>query len=181
MITCIYGGSRSGKSSLAEYCLEQHTNASEKIYLATMWPEGRDAEARIGRHREMRAGKGFKSLERYLDIGALDVPQNSAILLECMGNLVANELFQPGGAGEDTQAVVQKGIMHLASHTQHLIIVSNDVCSDGVHYDEGTQTYQRVLAALNRELFEAASCVVEMVCGIPVFLKGGDTCRYSVA
>ena len=51
-------------------------------------------------------------------------------------------------------------------------MVGNDVFADGVSYDESTQTYLRVLAAVQRELAEQADLVAEIVCGLPVIHKG---------
>jgi len=173
----VYGGCSSGKSSLAEELLQGITDATEKIYIATMWPEGRDAEKRIQRHRSARAHKGFTSLECYTDIGSLVVPPGSAVLLECIAGLVANEMFQPQGAHEAAEEAILGGIALLAAQAKHLIVVSNDVGADGFAYDEGTLAYQNAIAALNRELCALSNCAIEMVCGIPVFLKGGETWR----
>ena len=49
---------------------------------------------RILRHRQMRAGKGFETVERYTDLKGLKLDPDSVVLLECMSNLTANEMFQ---------------------------------------------------------------------------------------
>ena len=170
VLTFVYGGCCSGKSTFAEQLLQGFTAIQEKFYVATMWPEGADAQKRIHRHRTQRANKGFTNCERYIDIGGLEVPKGSAVLLECLGNLVANEMFQPEGAGNTTNTVVLEGITALAARTAHLIVVSNEVGCDGNSYCEQTRAYQLTLAALNRELLALSSCAVEMVCGIPLYL-----------
>ncbi len=48
----------------------------------------------------MRADKHFETLERYTDLAGLEVPEDSILLLECMSNLTANEMFDESGAGE---------------------------------------------------------------------------------
>ncbi|MCL2530408.1 MAG: bifunctional adenosylcobinamide kinase/adenosylcobinamide-phosphate guanylyltransferase, partial [Coriobacteriia bacterium] len=177
--TFVYGGCCSGKSTFAEQLLLNLASTGEKWYVATMWPEGPDAQRRIHRHQAMRADKGFISCERYLDVKGLAVsessaviPKGSAVLLECLGNLVANEMFQSEGAGEEALQVILEGITALAARAAHLIVVSNEVGSDGAPYSAQTQAFQQVLGALNREVCALSTCAVEMVCGIPVYLKG---------
>ena len=67
-----------------------------RLYLATMQPFGAAAQARIARHRALRRGKGFETVERPLGLAGLELPQRyDGILLEDLGNLLANELFDP--------------------------------------------------------------------------------------
>ncbi|HBT95002.1 MAG TPA: cobalamin biosynthesis protein [Coriobacteriia bacterium] len=181
MLAFVFGGCRSGKSGFAEQLLQGYAGSCELGYVATMWPAGDDAKARIERHRMLRADKGFTSYERYFDVGGLELPANSAVMLECLSTLVANEMFQPGGAGGDTFKVTLDGIRRLASRTTHLIVVSSNLTSDGVCYDASTQEYQRTLAALMGEITALSDTVIEMVCGIPIHLKGAAACRSSVA
>lgn len=58
----------------------------------------------------MRAGKGFETVERYTALDELVLPKGSVVLLECMTNLVANEMFRedgfhPGDFGGNAQVV----------------------------------------------------------------------------
>lgn len=181
MLTFVFGGCRSGKSGFAEQLLRGYAGSCELAYVATMWPEGDDAEVRIERHRALRANKGFTSYECYFDPGALALPANSAVMLECLSTLVANEMFQPQGAGGDTLRRTLNGIRHLATSCTHLIVVCSSLASDGVCYDASTRGYQETLAALMNEIATLSDTVVEMVCGIPIYLKGKDECRSCVA
>ena len=45
----------------------------------------------------MRAGKGFETIERYTELDELLIPKDCVVLLECMSNLVANEMFREDG------------------------------------------------------------------------------------
>ena len=73
MILLVTGGSASGKSEYAENRALQLAKAEQKklIYLAAMKPFGEEAAKRIERHRQLRAGKGFETVERYTDIEGL--------------------------------------------------------------------------------------------------------------
>ena len=71
MLILVTGGASSGKSAYAEsLCLP----FSPRYYVACMQPFGRDAEARIERHRAMRRDKGFTTVERYTDLASLTLP-----------------------------------------------------------------------------------------------------------
>jgi adenosylcobinamide kinase/adenosylcobinamide-phosphate guanylyltransferase len=95
----------------------------------------------------------------------------TVVLLECMSNLVANEIFEPDGAGEAVVEAVCDGIRKLRSQTDHLIVVTNEVFSDGITYDGQTMHYLARLGEVNRRLAEMADEVTEVVYGIPVKIK----------
>lgn len=178
MIHLITGGSGSGKSEYAETRLLQITSQipGEKnlIYLATMRPYGADAEKKIKRHHALRKGKGFDTLECYEDLQELDIPVNHGILLECMSNLTANELYDKDGKIRDEAYVMQKiliGICRLEEQTPNLVIVTCEVTADSLDYAEETKAYQRVLGQINQKLAAMADRVTEVVYGIPIDIK----------
>ena len=172
----VFGGSGSGKSTFAENLAAALAPGEEKIYIATMWPHGQEARQRIARHQTQRAGKGFTTVERYTALADLQVPQGSTVLLECLGNWLANEMFAPQGAAEKAAQAVEAGLACLRRQGAHLVVVSNDVGSDGAVYPPETQHYQQTLAEINRGLCQTSPVAVEMVCGIPIFLKGESLC-----
>ncbi len=169
MLTLVIGGAGSGKSALAESLVARLP--APRVYVATMRPVDSECEARIARHRRMRAGKSFETLERYADLaGAAPLlPGGANVLLECMSNLVANELYSPNGGG--TKAVLA-GVRALTQTCASLTIVTNEVFSGGADYAGDTLCYLRALARVNRALAADASLVVEAVCGVPNVLKG---------
>ena len=69
MITLVLGGSGSGKSAYAEHLLDGKTN---KYYIATMQVYDAEGEKKVARHRRLRAGKGFVTMEQPRDIGEVD-------------------------------------------------------------------------------------------------------------
>lgn len=96
-VTLVIGAAASGKSAYAESLCLGHDGP--RVYLATMEPFGEEGARRIARHRALREGKGFSTLERTRDVGAAvsGLPRGCTLLLEDVGNLVANELFAEGG------------------------------------------------------------------------------------
>lgn len=173
MLKIVIGGSGSGKSEYAEGLAMK--SVKPLIYIATMKPFGEEGLQRIKRHREMRRDKGFLTVERYDDIAGVSVDENSTILLECMGNLLANEMF--GGEEGNIREyklisdIILEGIRKLNAKAACTIIVTNDVFSSGLVYDESTLLYMKALAYINLKLAEWADEVTEVVCGIPIHHK----------
>lgn len=170
MLVLVTGGSGSGKSFYAE---ERVLSFGEKkrIYIATMFPFDQECEKRIARHRDMRAGKGFETIECYTGLKNLSLPKNCAVLLECMSNLTANEMFQENGAHENTVEEIKLGILQLLSEAEDVVIVTNEIFSEAERYEESTREYQKNLGMINQAAAELADEVVEVVYGIPVFHK----------
>ena len=177
MFELVIGGSGSGKSQYAEDRLMEQPG--RRLYIATMQPFGREAHARIARHHTLRAGKGFLTLECYHRLDTLALPGAEGILLECMGNLLANEMFS-GEKKEEERSLCQRiydGVLGLRRQCQRLLVVTNDVFADGQRYDQDTLRYQALLAELNALLAKEAHWVTEVVCGLPLALKREDTCN----
>ena len=174
MLIVVTGGAASGKSAHAERLVCARA-AAGRLYLATMQPFGAAARARIARHRALRQGKGFATVERSTDLAGLTLPRRYAgILLEDLGNLLANELFAPEGAGDAAFDRILAGVTHLQGCCETLVVVTNEVFSDGAVYPPETETYLALLGRLNAALAARADAVYESVCGILLPLKGEE-------
>ncbi|MEM1483783.1 bifunctional adenosylcobinamide kinase/adenosylcobinamide-phosphate guanylyltransferase [Oscillospiraceae bacterium PP1C4] len=174
MLTLITGGSASGKSEYAEQLIAA-SHCEPRIYIATMQPFDAECEARIAKHRCARAGRGFATIERYTNLAGMSIPQGSAVLLECMSNLVANELYSESGARENAVQEILRGVELLCESAHDVVVVSNEIFSDGVQYDPETAYYIDTLGEINRQLAQRADRVVEVVYTIPVYHKGERT------
>ena len=138
-----------------------------------MRPFGEESERKIARHRDMRAEKGFVTFERYTDVGGLALPARGTALLECVCNLAANELFTDAGEmRKGAEAAVLGGVAALEQACEHLIVVTNDVGGDDGAYPESTRAYIALVGRVNRALAARFDCVCELVCGIPLVVKG---------
>ena len=122
----------------------------------------------------MRAEKQFETVEWYLNLKKADIPEGSSVLLECMSNLVANEMYDPEGAQEKTAEQILQGILHLKSRAKNLCVVTNEVFSDGKQYDADTMRYLSYLGKINCEMAKMADEVYEVVYGIPLQRKWGQ-------
>lgn len=170
MMILLTGGSACGKSSYAEsLCLRFD---GPRYYIAAMRPYGDGSAEKIERHRRLRAGKGFETIERYTDLAGLVLPEYGTALLECICNLTANEMFDEAGEQTDPYDAVISGVEALRRQCETLIVVTNDVGSDNRSYNSGTRAYVRALGRINAALAGRADAVCELVCGIPIVLKG---------
>ena len=170
MLILVSGGSGSGKSEFAEG-LVVSSGLNERIYLATMQVWDAESVRRVERHRAMRAGKGFQTLECPTGLDKLEVPEHAAILLEDLSNLYANEYFSPKQEGAFDRVLA--GIAKAADRAGLLVVVTNELFSDGMRYDPETAAWLEGLAGLNRAIAAQADQVYEVVCGIPVAWKEG--------
>ena len=173
MLTLVVGGAASGKSEYAERLVLQ--TALPRYYLATMQVWDAECAARVEKHRRMRAEKQFETLERPLHLGTVRLPARGTALLEDLGNLTANELYDPAGEGETAASAILDGLDRLAAQCEHLVVVSNEVFSGGANYAGDTDRYLKALAQVNNALAARADAVVRVVCGIPVYHKGGPS------
>lgn len=197
MLYLVTGGSGSGKSEYAEnkLCkLSEKTN-SRKIYLATMIPYGKETEEKIKRHRKMRSEKKFETKECFTDLIGFakkmqcqkQVDKKEALLLECMSNLVANELFDNTGlyavlkkdqpeiadseVAEKLIESISEGIYLLNDIYEHVVIVTNEVFSESAVYSKEMLLYKQILGGVNCRLARRAKEVTEVVYGQPVLCK----------
>ena len=196
MMVLVVGGSGSGKSSYAEktaVSLAQESvkeitklentslsdfklRTAKKYYLATMQVFDDEGRKKVEKHRNLRDGKGFFTIEQPTRIsGALEKMEDGerTVLLECISNLTANEMFSEEKAKTQMQVTenVIRDIKMLKEQTNHFVVVSNNVFEDGITYDETTTEYIQAMGKINQKLAALADRVVEVVAGIPVILK----------
>ena len=170
MLILVSGGSGSGKSAFAEDLIVS-SGLETKIYVATMQVWDAESEARVERHRAMRAGKGFETIERPADLAGFALPEGCAVLLEDLPNLFANEYFGAAGAAGAAERVL-RGVLRAAERSALLAVVTGNVYAGGMDYAAQTRAWLAELARLERKLAAAAEQVWEVVCGIPVGWKG---------
>lgn len=176
MLKLIIGGSASGKSDAAEREAVDYAKCSksELIYIATMQPFDSECEQRILKHRQMRAGKGFKTVECFTDLNTVKTPQNSVVLLECMSNLLANEMYsKPSFSEQNIAEKILDGVKNLIFDAKSVIIVTNEVFLSG-DYDVQTQQYISLLGEINRQIAALADIVTEVVFSIEITHKGSN-------
>lgn len=170
MLIVVTGGSGSGKSAYAESLVLMQGEA-RRYYIATMYPWDEECKIKIRKHQVMRAQKQFKTIECFQDLDQVEIEPESVVLLECMSNLTSNEYYRMEGGQDEIKKRIINGVRHLQNQTKTLIIVTNEVFSDGIDYDGETKAYIELLGAINRELAFIADQVIEVVYGIAVIRK----------
>lgn len=196
MMMLVIGGSGSGKSLYAEETavrLAQERadevgkrkktlfsnckhRAMKKYYIATMRVFDKEGKKRVKRHRRLRRGKGFRTIEQPARLsGALEKMEEGerTVLLECVSNLTANEMFAEEETKAERQTVesVIRDIRMLKEQTTHIVVVSNNVFEDGTIYEETTMAYIQAMGKINQKLALLADRVVEVAAGIPIRIK----------
>ena len=108
-----------------------------------------------------------------VDLGGAAVLPGDFVLVEDLGNLLANELWSPAGAGRvGAEARILSGVRALMERAALLAVVSVDIFAGGDGYDPETLDYIRTLGRLHRALAALAEETAEVVCGIPLAGKG---------
>lgn len=177
----IYGTASSGKSGIAEKIALDKAEELKKnlIYLATMETESLAAKERIKRHRALRKGKGFETIEEMYDPSIYkEQVSDKVVLLECMSNLCSNILYRKMGDVPAKDADINQlseeicsKINELSTYCKELIIVTNNLFEDGITYDAWTDGYLMLLGNVNRSLAGISDVFIEVINGIPVTLK----------
>ncbi len=218
MVILVSGGAASGKSEFAEdlaqrlfaeqadlakdpaqrlFAEQAEEQGGSLIYLATMNGSGEEAKKRIEKHRSMRKGKGFKTVEltpavfREISGRREGRFEGSVVLLEDLSNLLSELMFPPAPeidkaaqvseekgdsavtpSYEEVGTQVERILGSLSERSSHLVIVTNEVFSDGSIYDPGTTAFIQMLGEWNQRIAAKAEMVFEVVAGLPL-LKGG--------
>ena len=174
MITLVIGRPESGKSLIAEEIVCS-LSCENRYYLATMLVYDEAGKERTKKHRSQREGKDFVTLEvpyridRALNM--IDRPKESVLLLECIANLVGNEMYENPERKKlckpDINSMtgftdeIFKDIDRLAKNVKDLVIVTNEYTADE-NSDEMTRLYIDLIDMINKKLLDYADRVVNV-------------------
>lgn len=141
----VIGGQNSGKSEFAESLAVDFP--SPRYYVATMKPFGEEGQMRVEKHRQMRKGKGFITIEKQTDIDRITIGEtHSTILLECVSNLVANEIFD----NDKTADEITDEIFKLSDRCENFIAVVT--VYDKIGVDSETRFYIETIEKVAEKL-----------------------------
>jgi len=166
MLILISGTNSSGKSKTAENKLSEF-KTPQKFYVATAKIFDDEMKARVEKHKAMRAGKNFITIESEKNLADLNFPENSSVLIESLTTWLANEIFdfQETQNPENFEIKIFNEIQILKSKCENLILVADDIFSDGITYDEATEFYRKILASLLIKTAGIADEVIECSAG----------------
>lgn len=178
----LIGGSKSGKSHLAQELTRALACGAPMYYWATMEPADGEDLLRIEKHILDRAGWGFETVERGRLLGSAPLPENAgsaSVLFDSVTALVTNEMFNADFRQEDAAALTEaarqrseEGLLALSSAFRNFICVADDVFRDGRDFDETTELWRKALAGTLITLAAEFDTVCEVVSGIPKPIKG---------
>lgn len=163
MIILVKGTPDSGKSALAEKIVCDLSEPENRIYLATMIAYDDAGRQRILKHRKMRENKGFETIEKPYDIGALTGEwKDKTILLECISNLVGNEMYENESRKnfpiDYLTDLILADILRLAKLAGNMVIVTNSFEKEA-SFDEATCRYIDAIDVMNEKLQKIADRV----------------------
>jgi len=167
MLTFVIGGARSGKSALAERVVR--ATKGRPVYIATAEAWDDEMRARIARHRDDR-GAGWHTVEAPRDLpGALaGIAGTDAVLIDCATLWLSNQML----AESDLPQVTEDWLAALAACPAPVVIVSNEVGQGIVPDNALARRFRDEQGRLNQQLAARANCVVTVIAGLPLVLKG---------
>ena len=176
----VYGGTSSGKSNIAENIATAIAGEERKLfYVATMENKSDAAKERIKHHKELRAGKGFETIEEELSMKTIAPKvENGVVLLECISNLAANIMFAESGEKPIDKSEADKYAFKIYEEIEalneaaELVAVANNIFSDGYSSDAWVDGYMKVLGKVNELIAEDAEVFIEVTAGIENVIKG---------
>ncbi|MDE0533992.1 MAG: bifunctional adenosylcobinamide kinase/adenosylcobinamide-phosphate guanylyltransferase [Albidovulum sp.] len=166
-LTLVVGGAASGKSLWAENQLVR--TGRKLVYVATA--EARDAEMRrkIAAHVRRRGAK-WRTVEAPTDIARAVAAcgEHEAALIDCATMWLSNCM----GSGAEIEKLNSRFLDGVSLAACPVVVVSNEIGSGIVPANELSRNFRTVHGELNQAIAEKAELVVNIVCGLPLVLKG---------
>ena len=169
MVALVIGVPDSGKSALAEDLAIELSGDGKRIYLATMEILDDAGKKRVEKHRKLREGKGFFTIEAPIKVleAVAGVPdlEKSTVLIECISNLVGNVMHdEDSECRGDVVGTVISDVSGICNRAKNVVIVTNSfACEEG--FDDETKEYVRCLDKVNSELRKTAGEIYEFAEG----------------
>lgn len=177
MTILLSGGSKSGKSDLAQELALALAQGEPHYYVATMLPMDAEDQARIRSHLARREGMDFQTIEcgRHILSCLEGADAGGTFLLDSVTALLSNELFPPERGyqlDEAAGARCQRELIRFAQSAQNAVFVTDAIHADAGRYDPVTESYRRRLGAIGCVLARICDTVIEMTAGNIILHKG---------
>jgi adenosylcobinamide kinase/adenosylcobinamide-phosphate guanylyltransferase len=166
----VTGGTRSGKSRLAEKLASAH--GEPLLYLATGQPGDPEMAERIARHRERR-GTAWRTFEEPLAPAATLLQMDgkyAATLVDCMTLWISNLLCSGTPPNDILEKVKELTGLLRVLHAP-VVLVTNEVGMGIVPDNLLARQFRDVAGSVNQLLAAAADEVYVTISGLPLKLK----------
>jgi adenosylcobinamide kinase / adenosylcobinamide-phosphate guanylyltransferase len=165
-LTLVLGGARSGKSRYAEDLIR--AMSPPWTYVATAEASDAEMAERIAVH-QARRGNEWRTIEAPRNLaGALASAQAGPVLIDCLTLWLSNRMLADADIGGEIGELEQA----LARRTCAVVIVANEVGSGIVPDNALARRFRDLQGNLNQRIAARADCVVLMVAGLPLPVKG---------
>ena len=159
----VLGGAASGKSAFAEGLLD---GVSPRVYIATAQAFDGEMTDKIAQHKTRRGGD-WHTIEspRGLAKAIENAPQD-AVLVDCMTMWLANIM------DTDMDGEIAAFLHVFETSEKRLILVSNETGLGIVPDSPDVRRFRQSQGELNQALAARADCVIQVIAGLPLILKG---------
>jgi len=166
-LTLVLGGAASGKSLYSEQII--NLTDAPKVYIATAQPFDSEMQAKIAQHKIQR-GEGWITLEEPVAVAAtlMSQPADHVVLVDCATLWLTNVLL----ADHDDAAMSDALCNALVTCHARVVVVSNEVGQGIVPENALSRKFRNAQGKLNRMIAAEADCVVAVMAGLPLALKG---------
>ena len=181
-VTFISGGARSGKSAYAENLLV--SKRGRLVYIASGVAFDAEMQERIAKHRQDRKDAQWLTIEQptNLHLALPQLQEGDLILWDCMTTWLANEMYEGiedgnpcwrrSGCLAQKQKQLMNTLLEISEIAAQLVIVSNEVLDEWLHYEEETEVYRRAIGVQHQQLVQFSHNAIEMDHGLPLVWKG---------
>ncbi len=167
--TLVIGGARSGKSRNAE-ALALRTGLAP-VYVATATAWDAEMQARIERHRDGRAGAGWRTIEEPLalvEVLRREAVPGRVLLVDCLTLWLSNLVL----GGHDTERACSTLVAEVPKAAAPIFFVSNEVGWGIVPDHKLGRDFRDAQGLLNQAMAQVCDRVLLVAAGLPLVLKG---------
>ncbi len=181
-VIMVTGGSRSGKSVLAEKKAKEYGERSV-LYIATAIPTDEDMQERIRIHQERRDSQ-WGTYEGYRDLGdVIRETEKNTILLDCVTVLITNILFEEerdfDTISKEEIAAIEADVMKELGNiikgardgNKNLIVVTNELGMSMVSSYRLGRIFTDMAGKANQLIASLSEEVYISISGIPLRLR----------
>ena len=167
-LTLVIGGAASGKSAQAEALVRGA--GGDRVYIATAQAFDDEMRAKIARHRDMRAGDGWRTVEAPFDAVAAvaALREGEAALFDCATFWLSNLML----AERDWRAEAERLVAALGAARAPVVMVTNETGQGIVPDNALARAFRQAQGELNQRLAAEARLVMAVMAGLPLVLKG---------